>query len=82
MSAGNVAQDLREWIEAIGYNATVTGGGRIDYCPTENTAFIYGSSNGFGKANHELASEIISLWGNGTIHTTYDDTDGLYQKHQ
>jgi len=35
---GNVAQALREWIEAAGYVVEVTGGGRIDYNPGTKTA--------------------------------------------
>jgi hypothetical protein len=56
---GNVAQELREWIQAAGYDVNVTGGGRIDYAPDKGQCTVYGSSNGFGKADHSLAASII-----------------------
>ena len=56
---GNVAKDAREWIEAAGYDVNVTGGGRIDYSPEQRSCLVYGSSNGFGRADHDLAARII-----------------------
>lgn len=75
---GNVAQDLREWIEAVGYTVAVTGGGRIDYRPNENMAVVYGFSYGFGKGDHAFASSLINKWTNGTIRASYDNSEGLY----
>lgn len=56
---GNVAQDLREWIEAAGYEVTVTGGGRIWYDPDNERAVVYGFSYGFGRGDHEKAASLI-----------------------
>lgn len=75
---GNVAQDLREWIEAAGYDVVVTGGGRIDFCPSENRCLAYGFSYGFGKGNHRLAAQIIQEETNGEISATFDNNEGLY----
>jgi hypothetical protein len=75
---GHVAQDLREWIEAAGYEAEVTGGGRIDYAPDEERCVVYGFSYGFGKGNHNQAARIIRDDSFGTIPATFDYTDGLY----
>jgi hypothetical protein len=81
---GNVAQDLREWVAAAGYNVVVTGGGRIDYRvmepgeKTAGTALIYGFSYGFGKGDHEKAASIISEWSDGRIIATVDNSPGLY----
>eukprot|EP00977_Amphora_coffeiformis_P014404 scaffold4017_cov180-Amphora_coffeaeformis.AAC.4 len=75
---GNVAQDLREWIEAAGYDVKITGGGRIDYSPDEGRCVVYGFSYGFGKGDHELAAQIIREDSEGLIQATADNTDGLY----
>jgi hypothetical protein len=75
---GNVAQDLREWIQAAGYNVKVTGGGRIDYDPEQGTAVVYGFSYGFGKGDHAQAAALIQEWYKGQISASFDDSDGLY----
>lgn len=75
---GNVAQDLREWIQAAGWKVTVTGGGRIDYRPAEKEAVVYGFSYGFGKGDHAQAAKLIQEWSDGSIQATHDDSTGLY----
>ena len=75
---GNVAQDLREWIQAAGYNVQVTGGGRIDYRPNEASAKVYGFSYGFGKGDHVRAAKVIQEWFGEAITATYDNSDDLY----
>lgn len=78
---GNVAQDLREWIEAAGYEVIVTGGGRIDYRYSgdgEGQAVVYGFSYGFGKGDHVKAAAIISDWSAGRIDASFDNSAGLY----
>jgi len=73
-----VAQDLREWIEAAGYDVTVTGGGRIDYQKSQQQAVVYGFSYGFGKGDHAKAAALISEWSDGSIVASYDNAEGLY----
>jgi Janus/Ocnus family (Ocnus) len=85
---GHVAQDLREWISAAGYDVTVTGGGRIDYnhsvqqtdgsAAEMGRAKVYGFSYGFGKGDHEKAATVISNWSQGNIVATVDNSPGLY----
>ena len=75
---GNVAQDLREWIEAAGYEAEVTGGGRIDYRRDEQKAIVYGFSYGFGRGDHAKVATLIEKWSKGAISATVDNTEGLY----
>lgn len=74
----NVAKDLVEWLRAAGYNAVVTGGGRINYNLETKHALVYGFSYGFGKGDHAKASSIIENWSNGSITSTYDNSDSLY----
>ena len=75
---GNVAQDLREWIEAAGYDVETTGGGRIDYDPELQRAIVYGFSYGFGKGDHEKAADLINKHSNDQIFATFDNREGLY----
>lgn len=78
---GNVAQDLREWIEAAGYDVTVIGGGRIHYRITsegKRMATIYGFSYGFGRGDHAKAAAIIKEWSNGDIVVFADNSETLY----
>lgn len=35
------------------------GGGRISHDPSKKSIHIYGYSQGFGKADHELAAEML-----------------------
>ena len=75
----NVAQDLVEWLKAVGFNMIeVTGGGRIDYNDETKVACVYGFSYGFGKGDHEKAASIIREWSNGSITATYDNSDTIY----
>ena len=74
---GNVAQDLREWIEAAGYTAVVTGGGRIDYKPVAKTVVVYGFSYGFGKGDHAKAAQLIREH-MIEIDVSHDNSEGLY----
>jgi hypothetical protein len=74
----NVAEELVEWLEAAGYDAIVTGGGRINYNSETKHAIVYGFSYGFGKGDHAKASSSIENWSNGSITSTYDISDSLY----
>ena len=75
----NVAKDLIDWIHAAGYTDTeITGGGRIDYDSSQQTAFVYGFSYGFGKGNHRLAAAVIRKAFDGDIQASHDDSDDLY----
>jgi len=69
---------LREWIEAAGYEAVVTGGGRINYRRSEGRAVVYGFSYGFGKGDHAKAAALITEWSDGAIEASYDNAEGLY----
>ncbi|KAL7578814.1 hypothetical protein ACA910_016035 [Epithemia clementina (nom. ined.)] len=73
---GNVAQDLREWIEAAGYDVDITGGGRIDYSVDQNKCIVYGFSYAFGKGDHEFAANLIRQ--HTGIEATFDNSDALY----
>jgi hypothetical protein len=72
---------LREWIEAAGYEVSVTGGGRIHYRITsdgQRIATIYGFSYGFGRGDHARTAAIINEWSHGGIETFIDHAAILY----
>jgi 23S rRNA-/tRNA-specific pseudouridylate synthase len=74
----NVAEELVKWIEAIGYQAKVTGGGRIDYNEELGRATVYGFSYGFGKGDHARAASLITNESAGAIVASFNDSDSLY----
>ena len=74
----NVAEELVEWIEAAGYQAKVTGGGRIDYNEELGRASVYGFSYGFGKGDHARAASLITNESAGAIVASFNDSDSLY----
>lgn len=74
----NVAEELVEWLQVAGYDATVMGGGRINYNSETRHAIVYGFSYGFGKGDHAKASSIIENCSNGSITSSYDNSDSLY----
>ena len=81
MIKGNVAQDLCEWIKAAGYDATVIGGGRLQYRITsegQRLVTIYGFSYAFGRGDHAKAADIIKEWSNGEIAVFVDNSESLY----
>jgi 23S rRNA-/tRNA-specific pseudouridylate synthase len=72
----NVAKELVEWLAALGFKAEITGGGRIMYDPSKQTAKVFGFSYGFGRGDHIKAAELISE--HSDILATYDLSPGLY----
>eukprot|EP00984_Skeletonema_dohrnii_P008104 scaffold2969_cov129-Skeletonema_dohrnii-CCMP3373.AAC.4 len=74
----NVAQDLLNCLQSLGYSSTVMGGGRIDFLDNEEVshAHVFGFSYGFGKGDHEKVANIIEE--NSDIIATSDMSDGLY----
>lgn len=74
----DVAEELVEWINACGYQAIVTGGGRILYQEDMSRALVYGFSYGYGRGDHALAVKVIKEWSEKTIDAAYDDSPELY----
>lgn len=74
----NVAEELLLQLTGAGYNASVVGGGRIDYIETDDLshAHVFGFSYGFGKGDHKLVASLIEA--NTGIVATFDNSDGLY----
>ncbi|XP_071568289.1 sex-regulated protein janus-A-like [Temnothorax nylanderi] len=42
-----------------GLQANCVGGGRIEHDPDEKTIKVYGYSQGFGKADHQISVELL-----------------------
>ncbi|KAL7491725.1 hypothetical protein ACHAWT_001080 [Skeletonema menzelii] len=74
----NVAQDLLDRLQSLGYSTTVMGGGRIDFMVNDEVshAHVFGFSYGFGKGDHQKVATIIEE--NSDIIATFDMSDGLY----
>ncbi|XP_025265709.1 sex-regulated protein janus-A-like isoform X1 [Camponotus floridanus] len=43
----------------VGLRANCVGGGRIEHDPDEKTIKVYGYSQGFGKADHQVSVELL-----------------------
>ena len=56
----DVAYELVEWLEALEFEVTVTGGGRIYYNYGQEEVKVYGFSYGFGMADHQKAGSLIA----------------------
>lgn len=75
----DVARDLVEWIEAAGFKAIVTGGGRAEYTESPKPqALVYGFSYGFGKGDHAKAAAIIREETRNAIDASFDNSVDLY----
>ena len=74
----NVAEEIMQQLQSLGYKADVMGGGRIDFCISEELshAHVFGFSYGFGKGNHQMVASIIEQYTD--IVSTFDNSDGLY----
>lgn len=46
-------------IKKLNCTATCVGGGRIRHDPNEKAILIYGYSQGFGRADHKIAQNLI-----------------------
>ena len=74
----NVAKELLNSLQSLGFSASVMGGGRIDFLENDEVAHahVFGFSYGFGKGDHEKVAQLIEE--NTDIIATFDMSDGLY----
>ncbi|XP_076755448.1 sex-regulated protein janus-A [Xylocopa sonorina] len=57
---GDIFDDVSEKIKPIGgLRANCLGGGRIEHDPDQKTIKVYGYSQGFGKADHEVSVALL-----------------------
>ena len=71
-----VARELVQQLRSLGWETSVTGGGRIDYDATTKQARVYGYSNQYGRGDHVLVAKLIAE--HSDIKATYDLSESLY----
>ena len=55
----DIYEDTENKINKIGCSCKCLGGGRIEHKPEQKKIFVYGYSQGYGRADHSLATDII-----------------------
>ncbi|KAL0113258.1 hypothetical protein PUN28_012426 [Cardiocondyla obscurior] len=56
----DIFDEVEEQIKKYaGLKAKCVGGGRIEHDPDEKTIKVYGYSQGFGKADHQVSVELL-----------------------
>jgi len=56
---GDIVDEVEPQIRAKKLAVDCVGGGRIKHNPLEKTIFVYGYSQGFGKADHTIACQLL-----------------------
>lgn len=46
-------------LQPLGLDSECVGGGRIKHTPQEKKLFVYGYSQGFGKADHKITVQLL-----------------------
>ncbi|XP_043527794.1 sex-regulated protein janus-A-like [Frieseomelitta varia] len=58
--SADIFDEVGDQIKSIpGLRAKCLGGGRIEHDPDEKTIKVYGYSQGFGKADHEVSVSLL-----------------------
>ena len=55
----DIYEETQEKIEKLGYETECVGGGRIEHTPTDKKLKVYGYSQGYGRADHEVTTELL-----------------------
>lgn len=55
----DIYEETQEKIEKLGFETECVGGGRIEHNPSEKKLKVYGYSQGYGRADHALATELL-----------------------
>ncbi|EZA50836.1 Sex-regulated protein janus-A [Ooceraea biroi] len=60
VSNADIFDEVNEHVKKHGgLQANCVGGGRIQHDPDEKTIKVYGYSQGFGKADHQVSVELL-----------------------
>uniref|UniRef100_A0A1B6CYR7 Sex-regulated protein janus-A n=2 Tax=Clastoptera arizonana TaxID=38151 RepID=A0A1B6CYR7_9HEMI len=65
----DIYDECTPMIHKLGLATTCTGGGRIDHNATAKKILVYGYSQGYGKADHKIAVDLLKKH-----YTDYDIT--------
>lgn len=55
----DIYEATQEKIEKLGLETECVGGGRIEHNPSEKKLKVYGYSQGYGRADHEVTTELL-----------------------
>ncbi|XP_034247309.1 14 kDa phosphohistidine phosphatase-like isoform X1 [Thrips palmi] len=55
----DIYEATQEKIEKLGFETECVGGGRIEHNPSEKKLKVYGYSQGYGRADHEVTTELL-----------------------
>ncbi|XP_021933695.1 14 kDa phosphohistidine phosphatase-like isoform X3 [Zootermopsis nevadensis] len=56
---GNIYDKTSEAVQALGLDSECIGGGRIKHDAAAKKILVYGYSQGFGKADHEVTVSLL-----------------------
>jgi phosphohistidine phosphatase len=54
-----IYDDLDAELEALGLSCECLGGGKIEHNPVDKTIVVFGMSQGFGRADHSVAADLL-----------------------
>lgn len=55
----DIYEEVSESLNALGLDTECLGGGRINHQSAQKKILVYGYSQGFGKADHEVSKKIL-----------------------
>lgn len=55
----DIYEETQEKIEKLGFETECVGGGRIEHNADEKKLKVYGYSQGYGKADHQVTTELL-----------------------
>lgn len=58
----DILQEVQDKIGVLGFHADPLGGGRIEHQPEQNVIHVYGFSQAYGQANHEVTASLLHQW--------------------
>ncbi|XP_057859998.1 uncharacterized protein LOC131068759 isoform X1 [Cryptomeria japonica] len=58
----DILKEVRDKIGSLGFHADPLGGGRIEHHPEQKVIHVYGFSQAYGQANHEVTASLLHQW--------------------
>ncbi|XP_048448268.1 14 kDa phosphohistidine phosphatase-like isoform X2 [Rhincodon typus] len=55
----DIYEQVSSWIQKQGLQCECQGGGRINHNSAKKTIHVYGYSMGYGRAKHEITTELL-----------------------
>ncbi|KAH9305062.1 hypothetical protein KI387_009466, partial [Taxus chinensis] len=58
----DILKQIRDKIGSLAFHADPLGGGRIEHHPEQKVIHVYGFSQAYGQANHEVTASLLHQW--------------------